>query len=287
MRSSGWSLENLNRINSDLTDVPETMLWTLHNRSSEAEFSDSILEDRKGLEIYKSINYDYERSFGKADGFHAIRAREFDLEINQWLKMNPFGTIVSLGEGLETQKYRVDNGTLNWITLDLPEAIKIREKFIQTDSRSFHISKSVLDFSWIKDVKQIAPNHRDVFFVVQGLFMYLSESQVQMILTEIGKNFPNFEMMFDTSPVWMSKMTKRGWYKTPTYKVPLMPWGIDKNEIIPKLKEWLPTITESKFYDYIYPRGKMKFLTKCVLHTPFIRNCVPVMVKISTSSDFC
>jgi O-methyltransferase involved in polyketide biosynthesis len=32
---------------------------------------------------------------------------------------------VSLGEGLETQGRRVDNGRLRWLSVDLPDAIRL------------------------------------------------------------------------------------------------------------------------------------------------------------------
>ena len=38
-----------------LSGVPETMLWTLHNRASEAARPDGCIRDEKCLEIYRSI----------------------------------------------------------------------------------------------------------------------------------------------------------------------------------------------------------------------------------------
>lgn len=62
------------KIQSKLADVPETMLWTLHNRATEAMRKDGIINDEKCIEIYQSIDYDYERSFGKGEPSHALRS---------------------------------------------------------------------------------------------------------------------------------------------------------------------------------------------------------------------
>ena len=51
----------------NLTGVPETTLWTLHNRASEAARPDGCLRDPKCLEIYRALDYDYVRSFGRAE----------------------------------------------------------------------------------------------------------------------------------------------------------------------------------------------------------------------------
>ena len=120
----------MNTGESKLKDVPETMLWTLHNRASEAMRHDGIINDDRAVTIYKNIKYDYEKSFGKADASHAIRSLDFDREIRRFLSRNPNGTIVNLGEGLETQRFRIDETQALWITVDLPEAIEIRERYI-------------------------------------------------------------------------------------------------------------------------------------------------------------
>jgi O-methyltransferase involved in polyketide biosynthesis len=94
---------------STLTDVPETMLWTLHNRAVEAMRDDGIIQDEKAIEIYRKIDYDYEQSFGKAEPSHAIRSLDFDREIRDFLDDYPNATIVNLGEGLETQRFRIES----------------------------------------------------------------------------------------------------------------------------------------------------------------------------------
>ena len=45
----------LSKIKSTLTDVPEMMLWTLHNRAVEAMREDGIITDEKAIEIYNAI----------------------------------------------------------------------------------------------------------------------------------------------------------------------------------------------------------------------------------------
>ncbi len=53
----------------NLTGVPETMLWTLHNRAYEAMHPQAIIDDPKCIEIYQSLDYDYEKSFDECFGY--------------------------------------------------------------------------------------------------------------------------------------------------------------------------------------------------------------------------
>ncbi len=130
----------MSAIKPNLSAIPETMLWTLHNRAYEALRDDGILDDPKCLEIYKSIDYNYDRSFGKADGSHGVRSWLFDNKIREYLAVYPDGVIVNLGEGLETQRFRIATEKVLWLSIDLAEAIAIRERFIHPDMRNIYTS---------------------------------------------------------------------------------------------------------------------------------------------------
>ena len=108
------------KVKVHITDVPETMLWTLHNRASEAMRNDGIISDPEAIRIYQAIDYDYERSFGKAEPSHAIRSLLFDMQLKSFLQQHPHGVIINLGEGLETQRFRVGGGEAHWFSTDLP-----------------------------------------------------------------------------------------------------------------------------------------------------------------------
>src|SRR5687767_9192996 len=152
----------------NLTGVPETMLWTLHNRASEARRRDAFLVDPECVRIYDSIDYDYERSFGKPDGSHPMRSRLFDEALRPWLREHPGGSVVELAAGLETQFQRCDDGRVRWHCVDLPEAIAVRERYLPASSRCRYIGRSALDLAWADEVD----GSRGVFVTAQGLFMY-------------------------------------------------------------------------------------------------------------------
>ena len=265
---------------SHLTNIPETMLWTLQNRAVEAMRSDGIINDDKAVEIYSSINYDYERNFGKAEPSHAMRSNVFDKEINEFLSKHPNGTIVNLGEGLETQRFRVNDNQALWLTVDLPEAIEIREHFMKQDERHIHIALSATDTNWF----DLVPKNEPVFITAQGLFMYFTQDEVRSLIQEIANEFDHCYLMFDTISKLLSNKTisTNGWNKTKNYKTPKMPWGINRNEIISTIKGWL--FKDIKVEDLGYPdfpRGAMKCATILLNLIPVTRNIFPTIVKIS------
>ena len=111
-----------------LEGVPETLLWTLYHRAAEAARPDAVLRDPMALGVMSAISFPFEERFGKATSawsqWQALRALAFDREITRYLAAAPDATVVALGEGLETQFWRVDNGRLRWLSIDLPEAIE-------------------------------------------------------------------------------------------------------------------------------------------------------------------
>jgi O-methyltransferase involved in polyketide biosynthesis len=71
------------------------------------------------------IDYPFAERFGGHDFVaqaQALRVQRFDTEVRRFLAANPDGTVIALGEGLETQFWRVDNGHVRWVTVDPPDA---------------------------------------------------------------------------------------------------------------------------------------------------------------------
>jgi O-methyltransferase involved in polyketide biosynthesis len=263
----------------NLTGVPETMLWTLHNRASEARRPDTFLKDPECVRIYESIEYDYERSFGKPDTSHPMRSRIFDDAVKPWMKAHPGGTVVELASGLETQFQRCDDGQVRWLCVDVPEAISVRERFLRTTERCRHVAKSALDLSWMDEVDPA----RGVFVTAQGLFMYFTEPEVKRLVMAMIERFPGVQIMFDTIPRWFSEKTMKGFGKTNHYRAPPMPWGVKRDEIVPLLRSWSGRIQDVSVISYGFARGAGKVMLGVFAALPVLRNVPPCIVLVRTA----
>jgi O-methyltransferase involved in polyketide biosynthesis len=263
----------------NLTGVPETMLWTLHNRANEARRRDAFLVDPDCVRIYESIDYDYVRSFGKPDGSHPMRSRLFDAALRPWLRAHPGGSVVELAAGLETQFQRCDDGQVRWHCVDVPEAIAVRERFLPASDRCRHIGKSALDLSWADEVD----NSEGVFVTAQGLFMYFTEPEVRGLVSALFERFPGVELMFDTIPRWFSRKTLKGFGKTQHYTAPPMPWGINRDEIEPTLRAWSRAVTRVTTEPYGIARGPGRFLLAACRVLPLLRNMPPAIAHVATA----
>lgn len=219
-----------------LNGVQETMLWALHERASVAKRCDNRFHDPECVRIYDSIDYDFAGHFGTAGSLAAVRAARIDQAIRDWLSVHQYGFIVSLGEGLETQAYRVDNGTMQWLSVDLPDAIAWREHFMQPTERFRHLGMSALDERWMDYVD----DRRGVYIVAQGLLMYFRPEEVRKLFVTIARRFPGGRMIFDLVARSLSEATEQGHEVTQSWTSPVMPWGLNRDEVVTTLRSWYP-----------------------------------------------
>ncbi|MER5257075.1 MULTISPECIES: class I SAM-dependent methyltransferase [unclassified Streptomyces] len=216
---------------AQLDGVAETTLWTLHHRALAAKDPGSALLDPKAIEVIDAVDYPFERRFGTgnwgmAQGM-AVRARCYDREVRRFLKDHPDGTVVSLGEGLETQFWRVDNGTVRWLGVDLPEVAALRQRLLPDAPRHRTLSCSATDARWMDEVDA----SRGVLILAQGMLMYLPRDVVHRLIEACAARFPGAELVFDTPPAWMAARTERGRWSYPAgYRPPPMLWGMTPAE---------------------------------------------------------
>lgn len=261
----------------NLTGVPETMLWTLHNRAAEARRPDGLLRDPDCVRIYDALDYDFTRSFGKPDASHPMRSRLFDDALRPWMAAHPGGVVVELAAGLETQFQRCDDGHVRWLCVDVPEAIAVRERFLPATERCRYVAKSALDLTWLDEVD----GSKGVFVTAQGLFMYFEEPEVRRLLSSVFERFSDVEVMFDTIPPWFSRKTLEGFDKTAHYRAPPMPWGVRRDDIEPLLRSWSPRIREVVTMNFgLLARGIGGLVMRLFSSAPGLRNIPPAIAHV-------
>lgn len=259
--SSGTSLK------LDLSGVPETMLWPLWNRAAEMQRTDRLIEDPMAEELVTHIDYDFPGHFGKPTVFHPIRARVCDDLIRRYLKrMADAPVVVALGEGLETQFWRLGDDRLQWISVDLPEAISCQRRLLPDSTRIRAIQMSALDHAWM----DLVPDGTPPFISAAGLLMYFEEADVRALLARIAERFPGCEVFFDTITPHVSALTKKGLKVTRRYTAPPMPWGITTDDL-PTFLSAIPGISSWSVQSYADPFPRRTRLYKLLSYITAVR----------------
>jgi O-methyltransferase involved in polyketide biosynthesis len=182
-----------------LIGVSETLLIPLHYRAQHSKAADTAFKDVMAECFHDGIDYDWAAFRGGAQRIGiAARTEILDTQVKTFIAANPAGLIVNLGCGLDTRFYRLDNGSLTWIDIDLPAVIALRAQLAEPSSaRHRLLARSVLEKDWIEE---IAPHAgRPVLLVAEGLFPYFTEQQHKLVLRYLATHFPGQQMLFQTS----------------------------------------------------------------------------------------
>jgi len=200
---------NRGKVKITLSDVSQTLLAPLWGRAQLSKEYSSLFYDAKAVELVEKIDYDFSTSDVPFLGIlftaalkddislfslGSLRAKQFDDKIRAYIAEHPHASVISLGAGLDTTFYRVDNGSIHWYDLDLPAVIEIRRRLLPEPERVTYIAKSLLDPSWCGDIKHTEDG---VFMIAGGLFYYFEEAQVKQFFSMLADNFPGGEIVFD------------------------------------------------------------------------------------------
>ena len=176
----------------------ETLLFPLWSRAKVSREYSSWFNDTKAIELVEKIDYDLStRETNPFQSFlMAARAKQFDDKIRAFITEHPYASVINIAAGLDTTFYRVDNGLIHRYDLDLPNVIAVREQLLPTTDRMTYISKSIFDLSWCNDIRDVK---NGVFIVACGVLAYFKETQIKQLFSTLADNFPDGEVVFDTS----------------------------------------------------------------------------------------
>jgi len=221
------------KISINLGDVQKTLFLPLWGRAVETRKSHPLLVDETAAGIIEQVEYDFSPMAQNLDELTRIawieRSLICDRVIRNFLTKYPQGTIVNIGCGLDTTFERVDNGSLRWYDLDLPDVIELRSRFICENERRRFIASSFLEKEWL-DRLEIAGN---VLFISAGVFYYFKEAEVRGFIVQLIDAFPGSELLFDIcSSLGMRVANKKVVESSGLDERSYLTWGVDhKREI--------------------------------------------------------
>ena len=194
---------------SELGAVQKTLLLPLWGRAVETGKARPLLVDRTAAAIVATLDYDFSTIAKNISPITRLcwiaRSLHSDRTIRDFVARQPDATIVNLGCGLDTTFERVDNGSLHWIDLDLPDVIDLRKRFVPESARRESVACSLVDDAWFERV----PSAKPVFLTASGVLYYLEGGQVQALFKNLADNFPGCELLFDACSARGLRMANR------------------------------------------------------------------------------
>ncbi len=246
--------------------IQETMIGPLWARAVYSQKYPEILEDPKAIEILGKINYDFTELKAFLEDWRGIgllvRAHCLDNAVKKYIGNHPEATVVNIAAGLDTTFHRVDNGKIQWIDLDLPDAIKFRSKVIPETLRNHYISSSVFDLDWIKKIEYVPS--KGIFFIAGGFIYYFSEDQISTLFKTLAEHFKGGGIAFDSVNKLAMKIVNRRAKKYESELSFSLAIG-NPEKIIPKWSDKLKIIDWYSLYSRIarnpkWPKKALKMI---------------------------
>lgn len=177
-----------------LSGVPETMLQTLYARARESQ-GRGVIRDKKAEELIARLDYDFtlaEKDTAMRSGVIA-RTLVLDKLVGDWLRQHPGAVVVNIACGLDTRCCRM-SGYAHWYNLDLPETMAVRRRLLPESGAVTQIAMSAMD-DW---GGCIAEQDTPALVIIEGLTMYLTETDVQRIFSVIAGRFRSATVLAET-----------------------------------------------------------------------------------------
>ena len=178
-------------------------------RAVESARPDALLRDPRAAELLAHFDDRTDCLMGMSrldQTFTVMRARQFDRYAQAFLISHPDGLVVDIGCGLDTRFDRLDNGQINWLGLDLPEAIALRRQVVPDAERCRSLACSMFDLTWLDEAAQMG---KPAIFLAEGVFTYFTQDQVKPVITALAGRFAGGELVFDALSSFSARLHNR------------------------------------------------------------------------------
>ena len=212
-----------------MNEVNKTLYIPLYGKA-EVSKKNIIINDPYAEKIWESEKF---KVTGKAKSKWltynmAMRARIFDDWVCKMIQDNPNAVILHIGCGLDSRFLRVAEKYQTWVDADFPEVIDIRKKYYSENN-----NYKMLPFNATETDKiQQFPDNECAIIVLEGISMYLKNSELNEVFIALEKKYRTVHVLMDVYTVFGAKASK---YKNPINNVGVTTvWGIDRVEDVLK-----------------------------------------------------
>ncbi len=117
-----------------------------------------------------------------------------DAVVRKYITQYPNCTVINLGCRLFNTFERLDNGRVQWYSVDTHNIMSIRRSMYGDRPREKSIGRNLMDFSWIDEIDCVRDN--GVIFVSYEALLYMPRSKMRVLVNKLKEEFPGAQMAF-------------------------------------------------------------------------------------------
>lgn len=196
-----------------MNEVNKTLYIPLFGKAQVSK-KNIILHDKKAEEIWDKEAFPIS---GKASSkwltyFMTMRARVFDDWTDSMLMRNKSALVLHIGCGLDSRCIRVKEKYTKWIDADFPDVLLQRKQYFEETE---HYNMAVVDAAKADDIMKL-PDSSDVIVILEGISMYLTNSELKALLSVLQEKYGTVHLLMDVYTEFGARASK---YKNPINEV--------------------------------------------------------------------
>lgn len=189
--------------------IAETAFYCLGARMMDAQSTHPLCNDQfahlfmdeHGKKIFSRF-----KSLTRANISSAARSRIVEDLLRDRLMNNVKLQIILVGAGFDTKAFRIAGG--NWIEIDEAPIIERKNAKLPVEKCPNPLKRIAIDFSkkQLPSILKDCDQNKETIFVIEGVFMYLKESEIHELLKNLKNHFPRHTLICDLmSSVFIKK----------------------------------------------------------------------------------
>lgn len=222
-----------------------------------------VFEDRWASKFIYENKFDFSTISTKLseyrDAILASNCTACDEKVKRYILKFPNCTIVNVGCKLGNMFDRVDNGRIQWYSVDTHNIMSVRRAMYGEREREKNVGRSLMDFSWLEDIN--CKRNQGIMFVCNETLSYLNIVQVKDLIYKIWEKFPGAELVFTAETSGATFLSNRKHNNTMTTKKRKMAIN-DAQKTMNSWRTDFRIISEEPVTDYLGEQKELKWTTK-------------------------
>ena len=196
-----------------MNEVNNTLYIPLYGKSYVSR-KGILLHDQKAEEIWSAEGF-YLKGKAKSKWlayYMGMRSAVFDNWISQKMQQHPDAVVLHIGCGMDSRVDRVEASGHFWYDIDFPDVIQERKRYFKENESYNMIGSDARDKDWMK----LIPDNPSAIIIMEGISMYMSESELCELFNRLSSKFSRVQVLMDCYTTFAAKASK---YKNPINEV--------------------------------------------------------------------
>lgn len=182
-----------------------------------------------------------------------------DRAVERYIMEYPNSTVVNIGCSLDNMFERMDNGRVQWYSIDSHNTMSVRRAMYGERPREKTIGRTLMDLTWVDEIS--CDRNKGIIFVCHDELSFCRPQDVKNMLDKIWRKFPGAEFVFTTSTTGATAYMNIFRDTTRTLKKRKMSIN-DATKVISEWRTDYKILAEEPLSKYLPKTIKLKLFTK-------------------------